>query len=92
MWKAKATSLKLGVCPEAVERPFTGKARRHPRIPPAMARITDSTTNENRMLARENPRARRVPISRVRAATIAYMVFTAPNTAPIPMVNAGAAM
>ncbi len=37
---------------------------------------------------REKPRARRVPISRVRAATIAYMVFMAPKTAPTPMTKA----
>ncbi len=51
------------------------------------ARKTDSVTNENRMLRREKPRARRVPISRVRAATIAYIVFMAPNTAPMPMTT-----
>ena len=38
--------------------------------------------------AREKPSARRVPISRVRAATIAYIVFMAPNTAPMPMMMA----
>ena len=36
----------------------------------------------------ENPRARRVAISRVRAATAVYMVLMAPKTAPMPMRNA----
>ena len=56
--------------------------------PPTRARMTDSSTNENRMERREKPSARSVPISRVRAATIAYMVFMAPNTAPMPMITA----
>ncbi len=87
IWKAKATSLKLGVWPEAVVKPFTGRARRQPRAPPVRARITDSVTKEKRTLRREKPRARRVPISRVRAATIAYRVFMAPKTAPMAIVN-----
>ena len=44
--------------------------------------------NDARIDRREKPRARSVPISRVRAATIAYMVFIAPKTAPIPMTKA----
>ena len=51
------------------------------------ASTTDSITNASRMLRREKPSARRVPISRVRAATIAYMVFMAPNTAPMPITT-----
>ena len=39
------------------------------------------------MLRRENPIARSVPISRVRAATMAYMVFIAPKTAPTPITT-----
>ena len=38
------------------------------------------------MRNRENPSARSVPISRVRYATAAYIVFTAPNTAPIDRI------
>ena len=34
------------------------------------------------------PSARSVAISRVRAATALYMVFSAPNTAPMAMSNA----
>ena len=40
------------------------------------------------MLMREKPSARSVPISRVRAATMPYIVFIAPNTAPMPMTTA----
>ena len=69
--EGKATSLKLGVWPDAVVKPLIGNARRQPRSPPARAGSADSTTNENRMLRREKPMARSVLISRVRAATIA---------------------
>ncbi len=60
---------------------------RHPSAPPASASSIDSMRNAVRMLARENPSARSVPISRVRAATMAFMVLTAPNTAPIPITT-----
>ena len=85
---AKAISLKLWVWPVPVEKPFMGKASRQPMTPPTTARNTDSITNENRIARREKPSARSVPISRVRAATIAYIVFMAPNTAPMPMTTA----
>jgi hypothetical protein len=86
MRKSKAISLKLWVCPVPVEKPFMGNASRHPTTPATRARNIDSITNAIRIERRENPRARRVPISRVRADTIAYMVFMAPNTAPKPMM------
>ncbi len=40
------------------------------------------------MARREKPSARSVTISRVRAATIAYIVFMVPKTAPTPMTRA----
>ena len=43
--------------------------------------MTETTTG-----AARNPRARKVAISRVRVATAAYMLLSAPNTAPIPMM------
>src|SRR5205809_7673440 len=86
-WKAKATSLQLGVWPDAVVKPFTGRARRLPRAPPARARMTDSVTTESRTLRREKPRAGRVPISGVREATIAYRAFRARLTAAMDIVN-----
>ncbi len=61
---------------------------RQPSSAPTTARKVDSITNETRMLMREKPSARRVPISRVRAATIPYIVFIAPKTAPMPMTTA----
>src|SRR5262245_20640415 len=54
-----------------------------PRTPPARHSISDSSTKERRIERREKPIARRVPISRVRAETCAYIVFIAPNEAPI---------
>ena len=36
---------------------------------------------------REKPSARSVPISRVRDATSPYIVFMAPNTAPMPITT-----
>ncbi|PYQ42349.1 MAG: hypothetical protein DMF77_13170 [Acidobacteria bacterium] len=63
-------------------------ASRQPSKPPIDASTADSTTKDTRIARRENPRARRVPISRVRAATIAYIVFMVPNTAPRPMTTA----
>ena len=49
------------------------------------ARHRDSKTNESSTEMRENPSARSVAISRVRAATAAYIVFIAPKQAPIAM-------
>ena len=57
------------------------------RRPPASASSTDSKTNDVSTLRRRKPSARSVPISRVRAETIAYIVFIAPNTAPTPMTR-----
>src|SRR5262249_22457392 len=51
----------------------TGVARRQP----GMTRVSALASYER------NPSARNVPISRVRAATSAYIVFMAPNTAPM---------
>ena len=48
-----------------------------PIDPPARARTSDSSRNENRMLLREKPSARSVPISRLRPATCAFMVIVA---------------
>ena len=45
--------------------------------------ITETTTGRPR-----KPIARSVAISRARAATAAYMVLSAPNTAPIAMIDA----
>ncbi len=64
-----------------------GSARTLPSSPPTSARNADSIMNELRIDVREKPSARSVPISRVRADTSAYIVFIAPNTAPMPMMT-----
>ena len=48
----------------------------------------DSSTNEVKMLGRENPITRSVAISRQRYATAAYMVFIAAKIEPIAMMLA----
>src|SRR6185503_6360525 len=63
-------------------------ARAPPTTPPSSPRHVDSSTNEIRTTVREKPRARRVAISRVRADTCAYIVFIAPNDAPMAMITA----
>ena len=54
-----------------------------PTRPPMVASTIDSRRNEVRMLLREKPSARSVPISRWRFATCAFMVMVAPIMAPI---------
>ena len=71
------------VAPDSV---LIGSARTLPSRPPTSARNADSIMNDARIEARENPSARSVPISRVRAATSAYIVFIAPKIAPMPMM------
>jgi hypothetical protein len=85
----KANPISAKFVPMAAEvMPSAGRASRQPSAPPTMARTVDSTTNAVRMLTLENPSARSVPISRVRAATSAYIVFMAPSTAPMPITMA----
>ena len=84
--KANATCEKLAP-PVAPDSMLIGSARRQPSRPPTSARNADSIMNELRIDVREKPSARSVPISRVRAATSAYIVFIAPNTAPMPMMT-----
>ena len=89
MRKAKAISLKLWVWPVPVEKPFIGNGEQ--AADRAADRAPGSPTRSRttiRIERREKPSARSVPISRVRDATIAYMVFIAPNTAPMPITKA----
>ena len=58
-----------------------------PRIPPARQSTSASRTKESSTDRRENPIARSVPISRVRAETCAYIVFIAPKEAPIAVIT-----
>ena len=59
-----------------------------PATSPARASSSDSARKERRIEPRPKPSARSVPISAVRLATAAYMVFSAPNVAPAPMMVA----
>ena len=54
-----------------------------PITPPTRPSSSASPRNAVRIAAREKPSARRVPISAVRDATLAYIVIIAPMTAPI---------
>jgi len=56
--------------------------------PPTSASSSDSSMSETTTAPLPNPSARRVAISRVRAATALYIVFSAPNTAPMAIRNA----
>src|SRR5262249_8226273 len=59
-----------------------------PATSPPAARSNDSVRNETRIAARPKPSARSVPISAVRLATAAYIVLSAPKTAPTGMTTA----
>src|ERR1039458_4043003 len=84
--KEKASSLNV-VLPMPVVTPFKAKkTSRQPRIPPKPASSTDSTKKLSRILPRENPSTRNVPISRARRATAAYMVFMAAKLLPMAMM------
>jgi len=61
-----ASSLKLVMFIAPVDKPWTGNAMMQPTTPPTSASATDSARNAVTMRNREKPRARSVPISRVR--------------------------
>ena len=71
-----------------VVSPFKGNTATAPSIPPTKEMSRASTIKENTTLPAPKPRARRVAISRERSATAEYIVFKAPNTAPMPMIKA----
>ena len=56
--------------------------------PPARASNADSSITDTTTGAPEKPMARSVAISRARVDTAAYMVLSAPNTAPTAMIPA----
>ena len=74
--------------PTAVVMPFSGITRRQPSRPPSPASSTDSKKKLSRMLPFEKPSTRKVPISRARRATAAYMVFMAAKLEPTAMMMA----
>src|SRR5436190_22899552 len=85
----KATCEKLCQLSVAAWKPSKPKyAATAPSTPPASASTSDSSSTENTTGAAWKPMARRVAISRVREETAEYMVLSAPNTAPKPIINA----
>ena len=86
--RLKSVSLKVTKLPTPVVVPFSGSTSRQPITPPKVARSRDSAKKLVRMLKRENPRTRRVPISFERRATAAYIVFIAAKALPIAMMTA----
>ena len=78
---AEASANSSSRCESRRSRSKPGRRRRC-RRPAARSEGFDQHGNHDRA-ARRNPRARRVAISRVRAATAVYMVLSAPNTAPM---------
>src|SRR5262245_37400136 len=85
--KLNAISLKVAKLPTAVVRLFSGSASRQPRMPPINDNNSDSSRKLSRMLTRENPSARKVPISVARRATAAYMVFMAAKLLPTAIIK-----
>src|SRR5439155_7014018 len=75
--KAKAISLKLAQLVVLVTMPLIGSAIRPPITPPAAAISADSATKLASTLRGGKPRVRSTAISGARAATAAYIVFTA---------------
>ena len=81
-----ATALPPGL-PSANVLPLrTAHDTAAPTRPPIIASNMDSTSTDNRTLEPGNPIARNVAISRLRALTDEYMVFSAPNQAPVAMI------
>ena len=81
-------SLKVTKLPMPVVRLFSGSTSSRPRTPPSADSSSASTVKLARMLAREKPSTRRVPISAERRATAAYMVFIAAKQLPMAMMTA----
>ena len=65
--------------------PLIGSASSPPATPPSRAIATDSERKDARTLRGAKPRVSSTAISGVRDETAAYIVFTAPKTAPTAM-------
>ena len=85
--KLNAISLNVTQFDVPVETKFNGSANKIPIAAPINAIATDSNRNAIKMLIRLNPSTRSVPISFVRRATAAYIVFMPANPAPTAMMN-----
>ena len=84
--KANAISLKLAQFVVLVTTPLIGSANRHPMMPPTKAINADSARKLASTLRGWKPRVSSTAISGVRELTAAYIVFTAPKTAPTAMM------
>src|SRR5262249_53007484 len=83
---AKATWLKVCQLMVVALKPVNARGGADaPTTPRPSARSSDSSITERTTGLEPKPRARSVAISRVRAATALYMVFSAPNKAPRAM-------
>ena len=86
--KLNAISLNVTKLAVPVETKFNGNVNRIPIAAPTIEIATASNTNAIRMLRRLKPNTRSVPISLVRLATAAYIVFMPAKAAPIAMIKA----
>jgi hypothetical protein len=87
-WKLNEVSLNVTKFPSPVEMLFSGSTRMQPMIPPMADSSSDSRKKLVRMLPREKPSTRKVPTSRARRATLAYIVFIAAKQLPTAMMIA----
>ena len=78
-----ASSAKVWKFIVEIENACMNEAATRPARPPTNPSSSDSTRKAARIAVRGNPSARSVPISPVRAATLAYIVIMAPMIAPI---------
>src|ERR1044071_10424557 len=85
--KLNAISLNVTQFDVPVETKFNGNANKIPIAAPISAIATDSKRNAVRMLNRLNPSTRSVPLSLVRRATAAYIVFMPAKPAPTAMMK-----
>ena len=85
--KLNAISLNVTQFDVPVETKFNGNASRIPIAAPIKAIATDSKRNATSMLNLPNPSTRNVPISFVRRATAAYIVFMPAKPAPTAIMK-----
>ena len=88
MRNANTTSLKVTWFDVPVVIPLNGSISTIPIVAPISDSITASSTNDVKILGRENPITRSVAISRDRYATAAYIVFIAAKLEPIAIMIA----
>ena len=85
--KLNAISLKVAQFEVPVDTKFNGRVSKIPSAAPIRATPTDSSKKAIKILVRLKPSTRNVPISFVRRATLAYIVFMPANPAPTAMMK-----